>query len=206
MNYPRHQPSHQPSIPLIWLHESGLVLPQVMQPQEPPPHLCCHKMGTVFLTGEGGWAYYFPENGSTVREEKDYFVSKWNKTKRKPSIQINNDTGINKPDQHWEATAEKREGHGIPQSKNLNLFQKQDAAQHPATQKSATKTHTIQWSSNIKGVQVSPAKDISEVFFVPLGLYVLSEWKAVPSDAALPPQTCWESPISSVTGTDSMAL
>lgn len=35
-----------------------------------------------------------------VRDEKDYFVSKRNKTKRKPSIQIKNDTGIKRPDQH----------------------------------------------------------------------------------------------------------
>lgn len=73
--------------------------------------------------------------------------------------------------------------------------------------------HTVQWSSNIKGVQVSPEQDIPEVFFVPLGLYVLSEWRALPS-AAMPPeaappppsQTCRESPISRVTGTDPMAL
>lgn len=59
--------------------------------------------------------------------------------------------------------------------------------------KVSTKTHTVQWSSNIKGSQVSPAQDISEVCSVPLGLYVLSEWNALPS-AAVPSEAAHSPP------------
>lgn len=92
-------------------------------------------------------------------------------------MQINNATGLMRQDQSWEVTAAEKERLWYSTVKKESkttkptLFHRQDAMQDPATQESAT---IVQWSSNVKQAQVSPAQDIL-VFFVPLGLYVLSE-------------------------------
>ena len=90
-------------------------------------------------------------------------------------MQINNATGIKRPDQCCEVTAGEKERLWYSTVKKKNLFHRQDAVQDPATQESTTETLTVQWSSNVKGGQVSPAQDILEVFFLPLDFYVLSE-------------------------------
>lgn len=90
-------------------------------------------------------------------------------------MQLNNATGTKRPDQHCEVTAGGMERLWHSTGKKPTYFTGEMPAQDPATQERATKAQTVQRSSNVKGVQVSPAQDILEVSSVPLDLQVLSE-------------------------------